>query len=513
MIVMDFTMEKMSSRHKYGTFVLIFAVIAFLLSIFSTGATWATVDDESITIIEDEGFFDNITFELDLSGDLQLTEMDSEIEVRVFIDGFDEPVEDQTFRESESYEKLAEKSSGDMSTTFEDMDTAGTVAQWMLWLGIIAMLITAIFAFCSLAQITNSRFTTYSGSVATFFLFFAPIIWYILLPSDGTYTSLEIVEAFFFFDESQFATNFDPSPSTGLFLSLLSALSSIAMMVMVYRHNISEIVNEKPKWMDSLFNLKLNDEEKVAQPINFTEKKEQAGLLIQKSVNVYKSSRTMQALTVLIVLTLVSIPLYSILFEEEEEANAYQRELQYYVDGDSGRIIWIEGTEVINDGETLSFSFTEEDFPDEAKNSNIVAIEFYIYITDNNDEDNEQTSGLGCVANPGQDAPDSVEYRFNTPGGSDSSQSQSNVYTSIELLELPEQGFGPYTGYTIEEIEDLFDSSDEVVGDYEFMYTANAEAGDSTFECDRSDSSVQIQYYVDLIYFDTTVFESTEFQE
>ena len=236
MIVMDFTMEKMSSRHKYGTFVLIFAVIAFLLSIFSTGATWATVDDESITIIEDEGFFDNITFELDLSGDLQLTEMDSEIEVRVFIDGFDEPVEDQTFRESESYEKLAEKSSGDMSTTFEDMDTAGTVAQWMLWLGIIAMLITAIFAFCSLAQITNSRFTTYSGSVATLFLFFAPIIWYILLPSDGTYTSLEIVEAFFFFDESQFATNFDPSPSTGLFLSLLSALSSIAMMVLSLIH-------------------------------------------------------------------------------------------------------------------------------------------------------------------------------------------------------------------------------------------------------------------------------------
>ena len=71
------------------------------------------------------------------------------------------------------------------------------------------MLLTAIFAFCSLAQITNSRFTTYSGSIATLLLFFAPIIWYILLPSGGTYTSLEAVEDFFFFEESQFATNFD----------------------------------------------------------------------------------------------------------------------------------------------------------------------------------------------------------------------------------------------------------------------------------------------------------------
>ena len=508
---MVFAMEKMSSRHKYGTFALILAVLAFLLSIFSTGATWATVDDKS-TVIEDESFFENLTIEVALQGDLQLTEMDSEVEVAIFFEGSDEPIEEQSFRESESYEELAEKSTGDMRDTFEDMDTAGTVAQWMIWLGIIAMLLTAVFAFCSLAQITNSRFTTYSGSAATFLLFFAPIIWYILLPSGGTYTSLEALEDFFFFEESQFSTNFDPSPSTGLFLSLLSALSSVAMMVMIYRHNISDVVDEKPGWMNSLFNLKFNDEEKVAQPINFAEKKEQAGLLLQKSVNAYKSSRTMQALTVLIVLILISIPLYSMLFEEEEEANAYQRDLEYYVDGQSGYITWIEDSDVINDGETLSFIFSEDDFPDEAKDSNIVTIEFYISVLDN-DDDNEQTSGLGCVANPGQDAPDSLGYQFYTPGGSESSQTQSDVYMSFELLEFPEEGFGPYTGYTIAEIEDLFDSSDEVEGDYEFKYTANAEAGDSTIECDRSDSSVQIQYGVYLAYFDATVYESTEFDE
>ena len=80
------------------------------------------------------------------------------------------------------------------------------------------------------------------------------------------------------------------------------------------------------------------------------------------------------------------------LFEEEEEANAYQRDLEYYVDGESGYITWIEDSDVINDGETLSFTFSEDDFPDEAKDSNIVTIEFYISVLDN-DDDNEQTSG------------------------------------------------------------------------------------------------------------------------
>ena len=116
-------MEKISSRHKYGTFALILAVLAFFLGIFSTGATWATVDDKS-TAIEDESFFDNLTIEVALQGDLQLTEMDSEVEVAIFFEGSDEPIEEQTFRESESYEELAEKSSGDMRDTFEEMDTA-----------------------------------------------------------------------------------------------------------------------------------------------------------------------------------------------------------------------------------------------------------------------------------------------------------------------------------------------------------------------------------------------------
>ena len=498
----------MSPRHKYGTFVFIFASLAFLLAIFSTGATWATVDDESTSTIESDGFFSNITIEFDLQGDLELREMVSEIDVEFYIDEFDGPVDEQTYKEAESYEELAEKSVGDASDTFEDMDTAGSFAQWMIWIGIIAMFLTVIFSFCSLAQITNSRFTTYSGLVATLFLFFAPIIWFILLPSDGSYTNLDLIDEYSFFEQSDLMANFDPSPSTGLFLSLLAGLSSLAMMLMIYRHNVSEVVNEKPQWINAIFNMKLNDEEKVSEPINFKEKKEQAGLLLQKSVTAYKSSRVMQALSVLIVLILISIPLYSMLFEEEEEADAYQRDLEYIVEEEGYYITWIQDTVELSDGETLSFSFTEEDFPSEAKDGNIFLIRFYVAVYDSIQEDNEETSGLGCAANPGQDAPDSVSFAFNTPAGNDNVQIQSDYLEYIEFLEFP--GYGPYTGYTVAEIEDMYDTSDEIKGDYRFQYTANAEAGSSTFECDRSDSSVTINYAVELLDLQIEVIEISE---
>ena len=242
----------MESRHKYGTFALGLALLAFMLGIFSTGATWATVSDNSSSTEEDE-LFGDITVDVALNGDLQLTEMDSDFIVTLnFDDGFD-PAEEK-YSETASYEELAENSEGDIKSTFEDMDTAGSVAKWMIWIGIISMFITAILCFCTLAQITNSRFTTYSGSVATFFLFFAPIVWFILLPSGGTYTDQTAMNDFgFFFGESVFVMDFEPSPSTGLFLSLLGGLSSIAMMAMIYLHNRSELVTSKPNWI--LFNL------------------------------------------------------------------------------------------------------------------------------------------------------------------------------------------------------------------------------------------------------------------
>ena len=48
-----------------------------MLGIFSTGATWATVSDNSSST-EEDGFFGDITVDVALNGDLQLTEMDSD---------------------------------------------------------------------------------------------------------------------------------------------------------------------------------------------------------------------------------------------------------------------------------------------------------------------------------------------------------------------------------------------------------------------------------------------------
>ena len=493
----------MESRHKYGTFALGLALLAFMLGIFSTGATWATVSDNSSSTEEDESFGD-INVDVALNGDLQLTEMDSDVIVTI---GFGGDSDEERYSEKASYEELAKNSEGDIKSTFEDMDTAGSVAKWMIWIGIISMFITAILCFCTLAQITNSRFTTYSGSVATIFLFFAPIVWFILLPSGGTYTDQAAMNDFgFFFGESVFVMDFEPSPSTGLFLSLLGGLSSIAMMAMIYLHNRSELVTSKPDWISSILKIASSGEEKVAEPINFAEKKEQVGLLLQKSVNTYKNSRVMQAMTVLIILILVSIPLYSMLFAEEVEANAYQRELTYFVDGEGEYIIWLDGVEEISDGQTFSISLTEEDFPESADGRNIVSIGIYVEVLDY-DEDNEELSGLGCSVAPGQDAPDSISYGMYTPAGQNSSTVEDYMFESQMLLELPEEGFGPYTGYTIAEIEDLFDTSDKVEGDYQFEFTANAVAGDSTIECDRSDDSVTVRYMVELFYFDVVVIE------
>lgn len=507
-------MKDMEPRHKFGTLALILSVSTLLFALFSTGATWATVDTNATNNVQDDDFLGDFTAEVDLKAELKLREMNSEVSVAIIFDGF-EAGEGEIFGGTETYENIADSSGGDMKSTFEDMDTAGTVAQWMLWLGIISMLLTAILCFCSMAQITNSRFTTYTGTVGTILLFFAPIMWFILLPSNGTYTDPDLVAEFFFFiDVSAFATNFEPSPSTGVFLSLLAGINSIGMIFMVYKHNTSPIANSKPNWIIRFFNFFTNDEEQVAEPINFSEKKDQAALLVKKSVNAYKNSRMMQAVSILIILIIISIPLYSMLFEEPEEVNAYQRELEYIVDGESGEITWVEGTKVINDGETWSLTFTEQDFPEEAKEHNVIYISLFVNVLDNEDgNDNEQTSGVTCTpVTSGSDASDSINYVYSTPGGSSNTATQEPNYDYFELHQVPEEGFGPYSGYTVEEIEELFDSSESIVGEYRFEYTANAQAGQASGGCERDDSSVQIQYFVELFYFDYEVIEFQGFE-
>ena len=77
------------------------------------------------------------------------------------------------------------------------------------------------------------------------------------------------------------------------------------------------------------------------------------------------------------------------------------------------------------------------------------------------------------------------------------------------LADLPDFGPQPYvTGYTVAELEAMYDASDDVAGDYEFTVTGDPEAGDATFQCERDDPSVTVRVWVDLIVYDVDIVEA-----
>ena len=88
----------------------------------------------------------------------------------------------ETFADTKTYEEIAESTNGDVKTTFEDMDRAGSVASLMIWMGLIGLVLTAALSVGSLGQLTNSRLTTLAGGFAASITMLAPIVWYVLLP-------------------------------------------------------------------------------------------------------------------------------------------------------------------------------------------------------------------------------------------------------------------------------------------------------------------------------------------
>ena len=98
---------------------------------------------------------------------------------------------------------------------------------------------------------------------------------------------------------------------------------------------------------------------------------------LARMFDVYKRNRPIQIASVVFVVALISIPIHSYL--TAPPADEYQRELEYIVDGEYGVIAWIAETTVeLSDGEVFSLTFTEQDFPDEAKNSNVFSVDFYV---------------------------------------------------------------------------------------------------------------------------------------
>jgi len=242
-------MSDVHPRHRYGTFALILALLTLVFAGFSKGAVWATVEDESSSTIEDE--FADFDVNVSIEGDLHLREMEITIISQIDVIGFPDAFEPTELSETETYDELAQNSEGNVSSTFEAMDTAGAVAEWMIWIGMGTVLITAILCLCSLAQVMPSRPTLLAGGISSAVLFFTPIIWYFNLPSDGKYTNESLLgeSNFFFGGQPQILMNFEPVPSTGVILSILCGLCAVAMMVMIVLYNRAESTEEKPGWM------------------------------------------------------------------------------------------------------------------------------------------------------------------------------------------------------------------------------------------------------------------------
>lgn len=498
----------------FGNLTLFLALASLTLAAFSLGSVWATAENGRVTeSVDEEGELEELTVTT-LTADFELKEMESVLTItNIFYFGFDNIEDSESFSESfadtRTYEEIAESTDGDVKTTFEDMDRAGSVASLMIWMGLIGLFLTAAFSAGSLGQITNSRLTTLSGTFSAVITMLAPIVWYVLLPSSGTYAYVDDSLFGFLFGSEQYTIGFEPSPSHGLMLSVLSGICSIAMAVMIYFHNQADPVSEKPGWMKSIHRLVSQSEDDVEKPPTFSERKEQAGLLLEKYASTYKSNRKMQVASVLIVLALSAYPMYSFISDWLEEEDAYQRDLNYAIIGQEDYITWYDSEVALTDGETLTLSFTEADFPEEALNRNVIGMDLVVAVYDNYEGDNEETTGVGCVADPGEAAFDSASFTGETPNGSAAGETQESIYEYFLLADLPNFGFQPYvTGYTIAELEAMYDASDDVAGNYEFTVTGDPQAGDATFQCERDDPSVTVRVWIDLIVYDVDIVEA-----
>ena len=235
---------------------------------------------------------------------------------------------------------------------------------------------------------------------------------------------------------------------------------------------------------------------------------------LQKSISSFKTNSTLQITSIFVSLILISIPVYSIYSKYNNLDDEYQRDLTYIIDGEWGEISWTSQTNLeLNDDEVFTLTLTNEDFPDEAKNMNIIRLYLTIEISDY-ENDNEETNGVGCAIDSGEDAYDSISGIVTTPNNEPLDFEYDSSFTvSSQFFEFPDDimgGFGTpgfITGYTVKEIEKMFQSGDNIVGEYNFEFTGNVESGDSTFQCERQDPSITIDYNIELEWFDVELIE------
>ena len=238
----------------------------------------------------------------------------------------------------------------------------------------------------------------------------------------------------------------------------------------------------------------------------------------EKIILNFKTNRVLQMTSIFIALILISIPTYSMFSKYHNLDDEYQRDLIYVIGGESGSLSWTSQSDLqLSDDEVFTLTLTYEDFPEEAKNKNIIGLNFIVEVNDY-DDDNEETTGLGCAVDSGEDAYDSVSGIVRVPNRELSNfETMDYRFTYVFLFDIPEDAYAGFdsplfiTGYTVKEIEEMFQTGDELLGEYTFEITGNVESGDSTFQCNRQDSSVTINYSLELTWLNVDVIEMDEF--
>lgn len=177
----------------------------------------------------------------------------------------------------------------------------------------------------------------------------------------------------------------------------------------------------------------------------------------------------------------------------------------YKIEGELEYIELENATEYINSGpdNALEIQLTSEAIQD-ANSKNIVGIEIVMSY-----EEDEETTGVGCVIAGGGDAPDTISATISHDsynGSGDGQNSGGNGGHTVEAIWFNSSMVGAtVSGLSKSQIMDQLDSNGAGEGEYFVEIIVTAETGNAGPGCNREDSGENVSYSIRLIIFDYSI--------
>ncbi len=156
-----------------------------------------------------------------------------------------------------------------------------------------------------------------------------------------------------------------------------------------------------------------------------------------------------------------------------------------------------DGSEYVNDGETLTIEM-HSDAIDDADEMNIIGIRVFISY-----EEDETSSGLGCDV-PGASSADpdtissTITHSDHNGSGSGQNTDLGGAFHSMSVRWIDETMLGNVSDVSRAEIHAALDAGDYGLGGYTLEITVDAEAG-GAIGCSHTDEGEQVDYLVELV--------------